>query len=118
MNKTQIEKEREKYEIVLAFLVQRHPLTFFPKDSSETQPLMRGIYHLIRGRHPEISARNANIFLNRYTKKNRYLRALVEKPSRVNMDGVPVEDVSETHRKMAIEKLARREARDAERQAA
>ena len=109
---------RERADKVLAVLVERHPLTFFPKDSPDTQPIMRGIYHLIRMRHADLKSYEVSCFLRIYTGKTRYLRALTTHPSRIDLDGKAVEPIKDSHREHAAAELAEREARNAQRQAA
>jgi len=100
-----------RVEPTLEILVQKYPMAFFPKDSPETKPLMRGIFTFVTGGNPEIPRAIIAESLRRYTLKNRYLKALATHSHRIALDGAEVESVSEKHRNHAIQILLERQSR-------
>ena len=93
----------------LDVLVQKYPKAFFPKDSTETKPLQRGIFVLVTGQNREIPRTVIGACIKNYTMKTRYLRALATCADRVSLDGSAVEPVLGKHRDRAIGLLAERE---------
>ncbi len=100
---------RVRVNHALDVLVEKYPLCFFPKDSTETKPLRIGIFTLITGQNPKMGRGLISGVLRSYTMKDRYLRALATCPDRVSLDGTAFGPVSESHRDYAIQTLMERQ---------
>jgi sRNA-binding protein len=111
-------RSRENMDKVLAALVEKYPAAFFPKDSPNTKPLRIGIFTRITGENRKFSRGMIASFLKNYTSKDRYLRALMTCPDRVELDGSAFEPVLDSHRHHAFEILIQRQQDRIERQAA
>lgn len=97
--------------IALDRFIQRYPAAFFPKDSTDTRPLAIGIFILLTGQNPDLGRRVVAVALDRYTSKDRYLRALAMSAHRFDLEGRVSGEVSERHRAHAIMLLAERQAK-------
>jgi sRNA-binding protein len=102
---------KAKVEAALDRFTQKYPGAFFPKDSAETRPLRIGIFTILTGQNPDIGRRVVAEALQRYTMKDRYLRALATSAHRFDLDGRICGEVSEAHRDFAIKMLAERQER-------
>jgi sRNA-binding protein len=109
---------KSKIDKVLAALVEKHPAAFFPKDSPDTKPLRIGIFTRVTAENPEFSRARIAAFMKDYTSKDRYLRALMTCPDRVEIDGSAFEPVLDDHRRFAFETLSKRQQNRFEREAA
>jgi sRNA-binding protein len=77
----------------------------------EPKPLKLKIQADIQQRAPGQFSRQAlSAFFRRYTGSTSYLIALTKAPHRFDLDGQPAGEISEEHRKIATEELARRRA--------
>lgn len=68
-------------------LVERYPLVFVARDQGTMKPLAIGIDVKIREQNPDIDPNTLRQFLKKYVHKPRYLKALLDGDSRVNLDG-------------------------------
>lgn len=109
------EKQREKFSkknrfvrAVLRRFMAAHPKAFFGKDSPETVPLKIGIGTDLIAAHPDMTPSAIGSFLQVYTNKNRYHRAMVSKPNRLDLAGQPSGPVSDADRARADHQLAER----------
>lgn len=102
---------KAKVEAALDRFVEKYPAAFFPKDSTQTRPLQIGVFTILTGQNPDIGRRVVAEALQRYTMKDRYLRALATSAHRFDLDGMVCGEVSEKHRDFAIKTLAERQAR-------
>jgi sRNA-binding protein len=109
---------REKINSVLDILVQKYPKSIFPKDSTDTAPLAIGIHQALINENPDIRPYWIVQFVRSYTQKDRYLRAVVTAPNRVNLDGSTSEEITVRHRERAVSQLAERQARRLAKEAA
>ena len=83
------------------------------------RPIKLRIHADIQARAPGIFSKRAlGIFFSRYTTTNAYLKALTLAPHRFDLDGQAAGEISDEHRQLATEELARRHALAAERRAA
>ena len=96
------------------------PALFVGPDGKGTwQPIKLRIHADIQARAPgEFTKRTLGIFFSRYTTTTAYLKALANAPQRVDLDGQAAGEISEEHRQLARDELARRQALAAERRAA
>lgn len=102
-----------------ARLAQMFPALF----AGAPKPIKLRIHADIQLRAPGIFTRRVlSVVLARHTTTTPYLKALAAQPQRLDLDGQPAGEISEEHRKAAVEELARRrqvaEARRAEERAA
>lgn len=73
------------------------------------KPLKLRIQADIQQRMPGVFSRRVlGIFFSRYTTSNAYLKALGQAPHRFDLDGQAAGDISDEHRHLAAEELARR----------
>lgn len=100
-----------KVNAALDRFIQRYPAAFFPKDSTDTRPLAIGVFTLLTGENPDLGRRVVAVVLDRYTSKDRYLRALAISAHRFDLEGRVSGEVSEKHRAHAIMLLAERQAK-------
>lgn len=114
MSKKSNERFKAKSDAAIDLFVQRYPAVFFPSGSAETRPLEIGIFTKLTGQNPNIGRGVVSNALRRYTKKDRYLRALATSAHRFDLDGRICGDVSESHRDLAIKELAERQSRKLE----
>ena len=90
-----------------------------PGAPGPAKPIKLRIHADIQARAPGLfSKRVLGIFFSRFTTTTAYLKALVNAPQRLDLDGEPAGDISEEHRQLARDELARRQALAAERRAA
>ena len=88
-------------------LKQRFPALF----SGAVKPVKLKIQADIQERIPGVFSKTAlSVFFRRYTGSTSYLIAVTKSPHRFDLDGQPSGEVSEEHRKAALEELARRRA--------
>lgn len=88
-------------------LAQRFPALF----DGPAKPLKLRIQADIQARAPGIFSRSVlSAFLRRLTGSTAYLNALSRAPARLDLDGQPAGEISEEHRALALEELARRRA--------
>lgn len=86
-------------------LKQRFPALF----SGPAKPLKLRIQADIQERAPGVfSKRVLSAFLRRHTGSTSYLIAITRAPHRFDLDGQPAGEISEEHRQVAAEELARR----------
>jgi sRNA-binding protein len=77
----------------------------------EPKPLKLKIQADIQQRAPgQFTKQALSAFFRRYTGSTAYLVALTKAPHRFDLDGQPAGEISEEHRKVAAEELARRRA--------
>jgi ProP effector len=89
-----------------ARLAELFPAVFSP---GAPQPLKLRIQADIQVRAPGIFTRKAlSAFLHRHTTSTAYLRALVNSPQRIDLDGAPSGEVAGEHREAATGELQRR----------
>ncbi|MDP1693796.1 MAG: ProQ/FINO family protein [Burkholderiaceae bacterium] len=73
------------------------------------KPLKLRIQADIQQRAPGLFSKRAlGLFFSRYTTSNGYLKALTGAAQRFDLDGQPAGEISDEHRRMAAEELARR----------
>jgi ProP effector len=103
-----------------ARLAELFPALFAaPGAPGPVKPIKLRIHADIHARAPDLfSKRVLGLFFSRYTTTNAYLKALVNAPSRFDLDGAPAGEIAAEHRQAASEELARRHALAAERRAA
>jgi len=90
-----------------------------PGATGPAKPIKLRIHTDIQARAPGVfTKRMLGIFFSRYTTTNAYLKALTLAPHRFDLDSQPAGDISDEHRRLAAEELARRHALAAERRAA
>lgn len=88
-------------------LAQRFPALF----DGPAKPLKLRIQADIQARAPGVFSRSVlSAFLRRLTGSTAYLNALSRAPARLDLDGQPAGEISEEHRTLALEELARRRA--------
>lgn len=96
-------------------LAQRFPGLF----DGPAKPLKLRIQADIQARAPGVFSRSVlSAFLRRLTGSTAYLNALSRAPARLDLDGQPAGEISEEHRNLALEELARRRALRQERRIA
>lgn len=100
-------KKRVKH--VFKVFLEKYPKAFFPDDSAETKPLRMGVFTLLTAQNREFSRELIASFLKIYTEKDRYLRAIMICPYRVELDGSSYEPVFDGHRQHAFRKLSERQ---------
>ena len=93
-----------------ARLAELFPALFaVPGAQGPVKPIKLRIQLDIQQRAPGVfTKRVLGIFFSRYTTSNAYLKALVNAPQRFDLDGQPAGEISDEHRRMAAEELARR----------
>lgn len=103
-----------------ARLVELFPALFAaPGEPGPVKPIKLRIHADIQARAPGLfSKRILGIFFSRHTTTNAYLKALTLAPHRFDLDGQPAGEISDEHRRLAAEELARRHGLAAERRAA
>ena len=90
-----------------------------PGAPGPAKPIKLRIHADIQARAPGLfSKRVLGLFFSRYTTTTAYLKALVNAPQRLGLDGEAAGDITEEHRQLARDELARRQALAAERRAA
>ena len=96
------------------------PALFVGPDGKGTwQPIKLRIHADIQARAPgEFTKRTLGIFFSRYTTTTAYLKALANAPQRVDLDGQAAGEITEEHRQLARDEIARRQALATERRAA
>lgn len=102
---------KAKMDLALDLFIQKYPGVFFPKDLPDIRPLEIGVLTKLTGQNRHIARKVVAAVLARYTKEDRYLRALATSESRFDLDGRPAGWVSEQHRSFAVDSLAARQAR-------
>lgn len=110
----------------MALLVEHFPGLFValpppgtPHQGAAPKPLKLRIQADLQQRLPGVFTRKAlSLTLHRYTTATPYLRALVQSPTRFDLDGQPAGELSDEHRQAAQTELDRRKALVAERRAA
>lgn len=105
-------RQRRIAKKILESLCIDYPNAFFPPDSSHTKPLKVGIFWNLYRERKDIGGRVLGIILDEYTSKDRYLRALVSQPHRVDLQGNPSGDVTDDHRQFAIDTLIKRQQKN------
>lgn len=91
----------------LAILVTAHPKTFMPWGT-DCVPLKLGIHLDLKIAHPEMPERDLRAALFFYTRTKRYLKALLAIPHRVDLNGEPSGDVSQSHFNNAALEVSKR----------
>lgn len=81
-------------------------------------PLAIGIDKQVLARLPEIDRKTLRVALGMHTHSLRYLKVMEKATHRLDLDGKPGEEVTETHRSYASESLRERFKKDAERRRA
>lgn len=100
-------QQREAPVDVAALLKQTFPALF----GGGAKPLKLRIQADIQERAPGVFTKQAlSAFLRRHTGGTSYLVALTKAPHRFDLDGNPAGEISEEHRKVAADELARRRA--------
>lgn len=97
--------------VALGMLMQKYPMAFYPKDSTDTKPLQVGIRATIVEQNPDTSWQAISDALRIYCGKTRYQRALVQCDKRVNLDGTAAGEVSESQRARALAELVQRQSK-------
>jgi sRNA-binding protein len=100
---------RAQVPLIEARFIRKYPSAFFPKDSTETEPLAIGVAKNLAQDNPDVPWLVVVEVLKRYTAKDRYQRALATRPHRVNLDGSIFGEVTPQHRERAIEVLSKRQ---------
>ncbi len=93
----------------------------FPALFAQPQPLplKLRIQADLQQRAPGVFPRRSlSVFLQRYTTGTAYLKALVARGQRFDLDGQPAGEVADEHRDAAVAELARRRAQHEQRRAA
>jgi len=91
-----------------AKLAELFPALFGP---GAPRPLKLRVQADIQQRAPGVFTRKSlSIFLQRHTTGTAYLKALVNAPHRVDLDGLPAGEVADEHRQAAVVELERRRA--------
>jgi len=94
-------------------LRQQFPALF----GGQPKPIKLRIQADIQERAPgQFTKQQLSAFLRRFTGSHAYLNALVKATHRHDLDGQPVEELSDEHRQVAIEELTRRRANTQARQ--
>jgi ProP effector len=94
-----------------ARLAERFPALF----GGPPKPIKLRIQTDIQERAPGVFAKaELSAFLRRHTATTAYLVALTKAPGRVDLDGAPAGELSDEHRRIAAEELARRRTRHEE----
>lgn len=75
-----------KYEITLAYMAHKYPLTFFPKGG-RIKPVKVGILDDLVADNPNISRNVLVKFLMHYTRRKAYHEAVVDCVFRVDLEG-------------------------------
>ena len=97
-------------------LAELFPALFTPGSA---KPLKLRIQADIQQRAPGIfTKRTLSTFLHRHTTSTAYLKALVNSPQRIDLDGAPAGETAEEHRAAAVAELERRRAMHDARRAA
>ncbi|MEM0911605.1 MAG: RNA chaperone ProQ [Pseudomonadota bacterium] len=102
-------------EEIIGFLCESFPLCFF--NGNDVKPLKIGIFRDVADRlvdEQRVSNRYLRIALRHYTNSWRYLSAVVEDASRIDLDGNEVESVSAQHAEHAAQQLKESKERAAE----
>jgi hypothetical protein len=99
---------------VAAALKARFPAVF----ASRSKPLKLRIQADIQARAPgEFSKAQLSQFLRRHTGSTTYLVGITQAKTRFDLDGQPADEITDEHRNVAREELARRRGLQQERQA-
>jgi ProP effector len=77
-------------------------------------PLAIGIDKQLQARLPEINRKVLRVALGLHTNSTRYLKSMSRATARVDLDGNPGEEITEAHRKHALEVLRERFKKEAE----
>lgn len=77
-------------------------------------PLAIGIDKQLQSRLPEINRKVLRVALGLHTNSTRYLKSMSKATARVDLDGNPGEEITEAHRKHALEVLRERFKKEAE----
>ena len=92
--------------VCAARLAELFPAVFSP---GAPKPLKLRIQADVQQRAPGIFTRKAlSGFLHRHTTSTAYLKALLNSPQRIDLDGLPAGDVASEHREAAAAELQRR----------
>lgn len=102
-------RDRREYEIMLAYMVGKYPLAFFPRGK-EPRALKIGIVDDLLQDNPEVPPRQIRRFVGSYTRKNGYFRAIVDNVFRIGMDGSIVSKVHTDNKKFAAAMLDQRKS--------
>lgn len=86
-----------EFNKTLKVMMAAHPGTFFGKDSEETRPLKLGIKQELIAAHPEFKPSVLRRFIGIYCGKNRYMRAVVARRPRRDLDGNDVGEPTDSH---------------------
>jgi ProP effector len=90
-------------------LAERFPKAFYPPENAKhRKPLRIGIFKDIQVAAPEIDTQQLRVAMRVYTHSGGYLYALSRGDQRVDLDGNPVENVSERDQARAKEILTKR----------
>ena len=81
-------------------------------------PLAIGIDKQLLARQPELEKKTLRMALGMHTNSLRYLKTMEKATQRLDLDGLPVAEVTDEHRKHAAEVLRERFKKDAERRKA
>lgn len=99
-------EQRARTYVVISLLVQRFPAAF-PVKGAEMKPLAKGVHEaLAASLGSEVSNLDLEHALRAWCGAPRYLRALTAREARrVDLEGNPIEDVSELHARVASSRL-------------
>jgi ProP effector len=113
------QRHKDKIEgLILGKLLESYPNAFFSHDSIETKPLKVGIFRDIFRERNDIGGRILGQVLDKYTQSYGYLRSLISKPNRVDLNGNVVGEVADHHRQFAIDTLIKRQQENLAKKAA
>jgi ProP effector len=97
-------------------LAELFPAVFTP---GAPKPLKLRIQADVQQRAPGIfTKKSLSIFLHRHTTSTAYIKALLNSPQRLDLDGLPAGDIAGEHRQAAAAELERRRASHEARRAA
>ncbi|MCP5420696.1 MAG: hypothetical protein H6970_14475 [Gammaproteobacteria bacterium] len=98
---------RERSRELLERLIDVYPVAFFRPSERKIKPLKRNIHKelspIVRAWGYEV--RVLKYTLGGYTRQLRYQQALLNETQRIDLQGQPVEEISETHKQLAREKV-------------
>lgn len=107
MSKSSKAEFKAKLAELSKLLYKKYPKCFV---DGFTQPLAIGIDGAIAADNPDISRTLIKVFIQKFTKTDAYLLALVSCQFRVGLNGILVDHVKQSHKDFALKMLQARQA--------
>jgi sRNA-binding protein len=91
-------------QAIIAELAKLYPQTFFV-DTKQRKPLMIGIFHQLIAAMPEMTKKRLRYALRFYCNHFDYLTALSHETHRIDLNGEPIEEISQKDKKSIERRL-------------